>query len=200
MLEARSIHFAYPGQTPLFNGLDLSVQPHERVALVAPSGAGKTTLCKLLAGYQKADQGAILLDGAALPDKGVCPVQLIWQHPEQAVNPHMRMESVLAEAGTVETLLQQRLGINNEWLTRRAHELSGGELQRFCIARALAAKPRYLIADEISTMLDAVTQALLWQVLLEECSEHNIGLVFVSHSPALTRRIATRLQVLKLPS
>jgi len=193
MLEARNIHFAYPGQAPLFSGLDLSVLPHERLALVAPSGAGKTTLCKLLAGYQKADHGDILLDGSTLPEKGVCPVQLIWQHPEQAVAPHMRMRAVLAEAGTADVLLQQKLGIRSEWLARRAHELSGGELQRFCIARALAAKPRYLIADEISTMLDAVTQALVWQVLLEECSEHKIGLVFVSHSPALIRRIATRV-------
>jgi peptide/nickel transport system ATP-binding protein len=65
-------------------------------------------------------------------------------------------------------------------------------LQRFCIARALATKPRYLIADEISTMLDAVTQARIWRVLLAACESHGIGLVFVSHSPALTARLATR--------
>ena len=71
--------------------------------------------------------------------------------------------------------------------------LSGGELQRFCIARALGASPRYLIADEISTMLDAVTQAQIWSFLLEECERQNMGLVFVSHSPALTKKIATRV-------
>ena len=192
MLEARDIQFAYPGQPPLFSGLNLEANPCDRLAIIAPSGAGKTTLCKLLAAYLDPNSGSIHVDGLPLPKKGVCPVQLIWQHPEQAIDPHMRMQAVLEEAGATDKTLNQKLGIRSEWMTRRAHELSGGELQRFCIARALAARPRYLIADEISTMLDAVTQAQVWQVLLAECEQHNIGLVFVSHSPALTRRIATR--------
>ena len=79
------------------------------------------------------------------------------------------------------------------WLSRYPHELSGGELQRFCIARALAANPRYLVADEVSTMLDALTQAQIWRFLMDETSRRGIGLVFVSHSPALTDRIATRV-------
>jgi peptide/nickel transport system ATP-binding protein len=192
MLEAHNIDFAYPGQAPLFAGLKLAVNPQERVALAAPSGAGKSTLCKLLAGYLTPQSGEVLVNGKPLPRRGVCPVQLIWQHPEQALDSHMRMQTSLDEAGPVTTELKQALGIRDEWLTRHPHELSGGELQRFCIARALAAKPRYLIADEISTMLDAVTQARIWQVLLAACASQNIGLVFVSHSPALTARIATR--------
>ena len=84
------------------------------------------------------------------------------------------------------------LGIQQRWLTRYPHELSGGELQRFCIARALAANPRYLVADEVSTMLDAVTQAQIWRFLVDETARRGIGVVFVSHSPALTDRVATR--------
>lgn len=84
------------------------------------------------------------------------------------------------------------LGIQEKWLTRFPHELSGGELQRFCIARALMANPRYLVADEISTMLDAVTQAQIWRFLVTETKKRDVGLVFVSHSPALAERIATR--------
>ena len=192
MLEARNIRFSYPGQRPFFDAFELEAQRHERLALVAPSGTGKSTLCKLLAGYLKADTGHIQIDGAPLPTAGACPVQLIWQHPEQAVDPHMRMHAVLYEAGPLDELLCERLGIRKTWMTRRPHELSGGELQRFCIARALATNPSYLIADEISTMLDAVTQAQIWRVLLEECKNRTIGLIFVSHSPALTKRIATR--------
>ena len=85
------------------------------------------------------------------------------------------------------------LGIQKRWLARFPHELSGGELQRFCIARALAANPRYLVADEVSTMLDAVTQAQIWRFLVAETQARGIGLVFVSHSHALTERIATRV-------
>ena len=194
MLEACGITYGYPGAAePLYRDFNLVVGPDERVALVAPSGFGKTTLCRLLAGFERPLKGEILVDGEPLPARGVCPVQLILQHPEAAVDPRMRMEKTLAEAGEVPEQLLDDLGIQRKWLRRYPHELSGGELQRFCIARALAANPRYLVADEISTMLDAVTQAQIWRFLVAETERRNVGLVFVSHSPALTQRIATRV-------
>lgn len=194
MLEARDIAYAYPGSRKLlYQGFNLEVAPDERVALSAPSGFGKTTLCRLLAGYEQPQQGEILVDGKPLPKRGVCPVQLILQHPETAIDPRLRLRDTLAEAGEVPHQLLDDLGIQQKWLSRYPHELSGGELQRFCIARALAVQPRYLIADEVSTMLDAVTQAQIWCFLIAETKRRNIGLVFVSHSPALTRRIATRV-------
>lgn len=177
----------------MYRDFSLAVGADERVALVAPSGFGKTTLCRLLAGFERPLKGDILVDGEPLPARGVCPVQLILQHPEAAVDPRMRMEKTLAEAGEVPEQLLDDLGIQRKWLRRYPHELSGGELQRFCIARALAANPRYLVADEISTMLDAVTQAQIWRFLVAETERRGIGLVFVSHSPALTQRIATRV-------
>ena len=193
MLEARGITYAHPGaREPLYRDFDLAVGPGERVALSAPSGFGKTTLCRLLAGYERPQAGEILVDGAPLPKRGTGPVQLILQHPEAAVDPRMRMERTLAEAGEVPQGLLDDLGIQKRWLTRFPHELSGGELQRFCIARALMANPRYLVADEISTMLDAVTQAQIWRFLVTETKKRDVGLVFVSHSPALAERIATR--------
>lgn len=194
MLEARGISYAYPGaRAPLYRDFDLAVDAHERVAISAPSGFGKTTLCRLLAGYERPQAGAILVDGTPLPKRGACPVQMILQHPETAVDPRMRMEQTLAEAGEVPQRLLDDLGIQKRWLARFPHELSGGELQRFCIARALAANPRYLVADEISTMLDAVTQAQIWRFLVAETQARGIGMLFVSHSPALTERIATRV-------
>lgn len=194
MLEARAITYAYPGaDEPLYREFNFSIEPNERVAISAPSGFGKTTLCRLLAGYEVPQKGEIRVDGAPLPVRGVCPVQLILQHPETAVDPRLRMSDTLREAGDVPERLLDDLGIQRTWLTRYPHELSGGELQRFCIARALAANPRYLVADEISTMLDALTQAQLWNFLVTETSARAIGLVFVSHSPALTERIATRV-------
>ncbi|HAM14800.1 MAG TPA: ABC transporter ATP-binding protein [Eggerthellaceae bacterium] len=193
MLEAHNIRFGYSKARPaVLDGFDLSVQPGERVALHAPSGTGKTTLCRILAGYEQPWEGRVLCDGRPLPLRGACPVQLVGQHPELAVDPRLRMETTLAEAGEVDGALLEALGIRPEWLRRYPHELSGGELQRFCIARALATRPRYLVADEISTMLDAVTQAQIWRFLLENVDRAGMGLVFVSHSPALAARIATR--------
>ena len=100
MLEARGITYAYPGAArALYQGFDLAVAPDERVALCAPSGFGKTTLCRLLAGYERPQAGEVLVAGEPLPRRGACPVQMIWQHPEAAVDPRMRMGATLAEAG-----------------------------------------------------------------------------------------------------
>ncbi|MBR5259790.1 MAG: ATP-binding cassette domain-containing protein [Eggerthellaceae bacterium] len=207
MLEAQNISFGYPGTGKLlYDSYSLTVEAGERVELRAPSGFGKTTFCRILAGYEKPLDGKVLVDGSPLPEKGLSPVQLILQHPELAVDPRMRMRDTLAEpvsckGGSLlensEVLrLMEGLGIRSEWLSRYPHELSGGELQRFCVARALLANPKYLIADEMTTMLDALTQAQIWAFLLEEIDERGMGLIFVSHSPALAQRIATRTEVL----
>ena len=199
MLELRDIEYAHRGGRELFGGFSLTVEPGERVAVVAPSGTGKTTLCSIAAGYLQPASGTVLVNGEPLPKRGVCPVQMIWQHPERVLDPLMRMQDSLAEAGHVDDGLLGALGIRPEWMSRFPHELSGGELQRFCIARALAADPLYLIADEISTMLDAITQAQLWHFLLGEAERRNLGVIVVSHSPALLQRVATRSVSLRMP-
>lgn len=192
MLEAKDISFAYSGGRVLYDGLSLQIAPGERVALCAPSGFGKTTLCRILAGYLKPTAGNVMVDGSPLPLRGMCPVQLIGQHPENMVDPRQTMDSMLAEAGDTPSELLSGLGIRPEWRRRHAHELSGGELQRFCIARALACAPRYLVADESTAMFDAVTQARVWRFLMRWCEENGAGLVFVSHSPELIDHVATR--------
>lgn len=192
-LELKDISFGYQKGMPLYEHVELKVEPGERVALRAPSGFGKTTLCRIMAGYLTPWSGEVIVDGSPLPRKGVCPVQLILQHPETAVDPRMRMKATLEEAGEIDRELLERFGIRDEWLSRFPHELSGGELQRFCIVRALMAQPRYLIADEISTMLDPVTQVQIWRALVEEARERDMGMLLVSHSPQLTERLATRV-------
>ncbi len=193
MLEARFLTFAYPGGEAVFRELSLEVAPGERVAFEAPSGAGKTTLCRVLAGYLRPQRGEVLVDGQTLPKRGVCPVQLVSQHPELAFDPRLRLGDSLAEAGEVAPALLQTLDADPAWLERRPAALSAGELQRLCVARALTARPRYLVADEISTMLDAVTQARVWRVILDWCAREQAGLVFVTHSDALRARIAMRV-------
>ena len=140
-LEARDVTFGYDAGRPLYEGFSLAVHPGERVALRAPSGFGKTTLCRLLAGYEVPQKGSVLVDGSPLARTGACPVQLIGQQPDAVVDPLLRMERTLAEAGSVDERLCEALGIKHDWMRRYPHELSGGELQRFCIARALMARP-----------------------------------------------------------
>lgn len=193
-LELRNVSFRHTGRSPLvLDGVSLSVEPGQRLGLVGPSGSGKTTLALLLAGYEQPLSGQILLDGAPLPTRGRMPVQLVCQHPETAINPRWKMSQVLEEGGACREEDLAALGIQPGWLNRYPRELSGGELQRFCLARALAGDSRYLIADEISAMLDPITQAQVWGHLLAQAEQRQLGLVVITHNPALAQRVCTQV-------
>lgn len=192
-LEAKNVYFKYERKQPwILEDRSLKVEKGERLAIFAPSGYGKTTLAMMLAGYLEPTKGEILLDGKPLPKNGVCPVQLIYQHPEKAINPRWRLKRVLEESGELREDVLAAFGIENAWLDRFPRELSGGELQRFCVARALMSGVDYLICDEISTMLDVITQAQIWNVVLEEAEKRNMGIIAVTHNKHLAERIATR--------
>ena len=194
ILEARNVSFSYQKSgKKIIDDFSIQVESGERVGIAAPSGVGKTTLCQLLAGYQTPDGGSVLLDGAPLPKKGFCPVQMIWQHPEKMVNPRLRLGTTLSEGDRVEQRVIDGLGIEKDWYNRFPMELSGGELQRFCIARALGGSTKFIIADEISTMLDLITQSQIWEFLLREVQARNLGLLVVTHSDPLMERVATRV-------
>lgn len=194
ILEAKNVYFRYERRQPwILENRSLTIQKGERLALFAPSGYGKTTLAMLLAGYLKPTQGSIRLDGKPLPTKGVCPVQLIYQHPEKAINPRWRLRRVLEESGQLRDDMLDAFGIERAWLDRFPQELSGGELQRFCVARALMSGADFLICDEISTMLDVITQAQIWNVILSEVEARQMALIAVTHNLHLAKRICTRV-------
>jgi len=193
-LEAKNVSFRYGRKMPwVLKDLSFSVESGERLGLFAPSGYGKSTLAMLLSGYLEPTEGEILLDGKPLPRKGVCPVQLIYQHPEKAINPRWRLRQVLEESGKMREDVLDAFGIERAWLDRFPRELSGGELQRFCVARALMSGAGFLICDEISTMLDVITQAQIWNVVLEEAERRNMGLIAVTHNRHLADRVCTRI-------
>ena len=197
-LEAKNISFRYDRKEPVvLENVSLRVERGARVALFAPSGYGKTTLVKLMSGYLEPTEGQILLDGKPLPKKGICPVQLIYQHPEKAINPRWRLQRVLEESGEMREDVLDAFGIERAWLDRFPRELSGGELQRSCVARALMSGAEYLICDEISTMLDVITQAQIWNKILEEAESRNMGIVAVTHNAQLAKRIGTQVDDLE---
>lgn len=193
-LEVKNVSFRYGRKQPwVLENCNLNIDSGERLALLAPSGYGKTTLAMLMAGYLKPAEGEILLDGRPLPQKGVCPVQLIYQHPEKAVNPRWRLKRVLEESGRIREDVLDDFGIERAWLDRFPRELSGGELQRFCAARALMSGADFLICDEISTMLDVITQAQIWNVVLKAAEKQNMGIIAITHNSHLAQRIASRI-------
>ena len=192
-IEGKNLSFRYHPKLPwILKDVSLTVKEGERVGLVGPSGYGKSTLVRLLAGYLEPEEGEILLDGKPLPRKGISPVQLIYQHPEKAINPRWKMKKVLQESGMFRQEVMDSLGIEKDWLERYPRELSGGELQRFCVARSLFSGTHFLFADEMSTMLDVITQAQIWNLMLREVESRNLGLLMVTHNMELAKKVCTR--------
>lgn len=184
-LKAENISFSYNKKRQILKDVSLTLPNDKIIGLIGDSGSGKSTLCKIMSGFITHYSGNVTIDGNKIPDKDYYPVQLIFQHPEKTMNPKWKMEKVLNESWTPTQDLKDTFGLKDNWLTRWPSELSGGELQRFSILRALNPKTKFIIADEISTMLDAVTQVQIWEALIKHCRTNNIGILAVSHDPEL---------------
>ena len=194
MLEARNLAAGF-GTIPLFQNVSLRLEAGRILGLWGRSGAGKTTLGRVLAGLHPPMAGEVLLDGSPLLPKGVRPVQYLHQNPLLAMNPRWRIGRILAEAGRPDPHLARACGIEPDWLSRYPHELSGGQMQRISILRALTVRPRYLVADEITAPLDPASQARLWHALRDIASARRIGVLAISHDRALLDRICCLGQV-----
>lgn len=193
ILEIKGMSYQYQSGPTLFKELTFSLRPGEIVGLHGYSGSGKTTMAEIIAGYVKAEQGYVKIDGKSNFTQGRHPVQLIWQHPEKAFNPRWQMKKVLAESDMLDHALLEELGIKQEWLTRYPSELSGGELQRFSVARVFHEDTKYIIADEITTMLDAITQATLWKIMMRHARTRNVGILAISHDQQLLNKVCDRI-------
>jgi peptide/nickel transport system ATP-binding protein len=189
-LNANNISFGYKKNKPILKNISISVPGNKVIGLMGDSGSGKSTLCKIMSGYIENYTGTVTLDREVINNKGYHPAQLIFQHPEKTMNPKWKMHKVLEESWNPPQELMETFGLKDNWLGRWPNELSGGELQRFSILRALNPKTKFIIADEISTMLDAVTQVQIWEALLGYCKKNSIGILAVSHDKDLLDVVA----------
>ena len=197
-LKVNNLSYRYNENSPwILKDVSFTINENERVALVGPSGYGKSTLAKIVSGYLKPVEGEVLWDDKELPKKGFNPIQLIYQHPEKSVNPRWKMNKILRESWNPDDDFLSAMGIEKSWLNRWPNELSGGELQRFCIARVLSPETKFLVCDEITTMLDVITQAQIWHLLLENSKRNNLGMLVVTHNIALAEKVCDR--IIELP-
>lgn len=197
MLHADDVWFRYDRDRPwVLAGVDLRIEAGEVVGLCGPSGGGKSTLGRVLAGFVVPDAGRVTVDGQEpRARRSPHPVQLVLQHPERAMDPRWTVRQVLAASGADdEQLAELDPGlVAPGWLDRYPHEISGGELQRVNLARALLARPRFVVADEITASLDALTQARTWTLLLDRCRAAGIGVLAISHDRPLLEAVAGRV-------
>ncbi len=198
--------------------VSLVVREGESVGVIGPSGSGKSTLARILTGHLTPDSGEVRLRDAALSSswRGGANkalrrrIQLVMQDPTDALSPRMTVAELVREPldlgsevepeqrhhAVCEMLDSVGLPASGAFLQARTHELSGGQLQRIALARALVLRPKLLVADEPSAMLDASEQARLLVVLRERQIEMGLGLVLVSHNMAVIRKVVDRVVVL----
>lgn len=193
VLEVKNVSFRYGNGPWILKDVSMEVEQGERVVILGPSGYGKSTLAKIIAGYLNPLSGKVLWNNHDLPQNCFCPIQLIYQHPEKALNPRWKMKKSLFEAGEPSEEVLSQVGIKEKWYDRWPNELSGGELQRFCVARVLKPETRLLIADEMTTMLDALNQAHIWNFILEYAEKHGMSIIAITHNKFLAEKIATRI-------
>ena len=193
MLSIQNVSYRYGSAAPVLRHVSPEIARGERVALLGPSGYGKSTLALLLAGYLPMQEGRITLGGNPILRSGYCPVQLVYQHPEKAMDPRWKLAKTLSEAWDIPAELFTAIGAEEQWLSRFPHELSGGQLQRLSILRALSPETRVLIADEITASLDPITQAQIWEVISGQATLHDMTLIVITHNEHLAKRICTRI-------
>ena len=192
MLEVRQLTIVQEGRR-LWDSVSFQVAAGERQGICAPSGYGKTTLGRVLAQWQTPTSGSVTVGGKSLSKKGYCPVQLVPQHPELTFNPYRTTGESLRDAWSPDAAWFERLAVSPAWLKRRPDELSGGELARIALLRALDPRTRYLIADEVTAQLDPHIQAQVWRVLLEEVKRRELGLIVFSHNKALLEKVCSSI-------
>lgn len=213
-LELDGIHRAFVarggGTVQALGGVSLTVNPGEIVGLIGESGSGKTTLGRIAVGLERMDSGDITLDGAPVDlRRERRAVQMVFQDPLASFNPRQTINRALSHplrclrgirgaAAKVETeKLLHNVGLDPALSARLPHRLSGGQLQRAAIARALAADPRFLVCDEAVASLDVSVRAQVLDLLEDLRQRDGLGILFISHDLGVVQKIADRTLVLR---
>ncbi len=228
LLSVRGLvkHFALPREgffgkgryVHAVDGVDLDVMPGETVGLVGESGCGKSTFARLVARIHEPSAGSIRFAGHEIADASASAIrplrrrmQMVFQDPYASLNPRMTVADILSEpirfhgltktAGETRERVEELLtavGLNPKMAIRYPHEFSGGQRQRISIARALALKPDFIIADEPISSLDVNIQAQIINLLIDLQEKFQLTYLFIAHDLAVVRHICDRIVVFYL--
>lgn len=214
--RSRGGMFSKPPMVDILRGISLDLSAGQSLGIVGESGSGKTSLGRAIVRLYQPTSGQILFDGAditTLDEAAMRPhrrnMQMIFQDPQSSLNPRRRIGEIVAQPVLTLGLEQDRraalkradqaldrAGLGHAFARRYPHELSGGQRQRVGIARAIATKPRLIVADEIVSGLDVSTQAQILALLNELKQDMGLSLVFISHDLSVVRVLADRVMVM----
>ncbi|HVY50868.1 MAG TPA: ABC transporter ATP-binding protein [Devosia sp.] len=196
--------FESPGAVHAVEGVDFDLRPGETLAIVGESGSGKSTTARAILGLVRATRGRIDIEAG----RSRRPLQMVFQDPFASLNPRLSVEQLLAEPAIangrrLDAALRERMrfllgrvGLPADALGRYAHQFSGGQRQRLCIARALMLNPDVVVLDEAVSALDVSVQAQVLTLLVELQHEFSLSYLFISHDMAVVERIAHRIAVM----
>ena len=211
VLSIRNLNKTFESGFKLKN-INFDIKEGEVVSLIGESGSGKTSISKIIVGLLKAE-GQILFKGMDIlkyPKKINGKIQMIFQSPYSSLNPKYKIKDIILEGVIYQKVLKKEenideylinilneVGLDKEVLNKYPHELSGGQRQRVGIARAVAVKPDLIIADEILTALDALTQIQILELFQKLKENKKISYLFISHDINVVKKISDRLLIIK---
>lgn len=195
-------------------GVSFDLKAGTTLSIVGESGCGKSTIARSILGLQKIDTGTIEIGGESITNlssqqlrQARRNIQMVFQDPYASLNPRLRVGDAIAEpmlaygysrAEAIETArkLLEEVGLAANMISRRPHEFSGGQRQRICIARALALKPKVIVADEAVSALDVSVKAQVLNLFMNLQDRYGIAFLFISHDMAVVERLSHRVAVM----
>lgn len=186
----------------VLNDVSLSLEEGKCLGIIGESGSGKSTLGRIITGIEKADSGVVEFEGKNIHQKEnrnmKNDISVVFQNYVSSVNPRFSVAQIIAEPLIISSQVNRSkidknkideevkklikiVGLSEEFLERFPHELSGGQLQRVCIARAIVTKPKFILLDEAVSSLDVSTQVEILDLLQKLKKEYNLSYVFITH-------------------
>ena len=215
VLQVEDLVVEYHGQRTVraVDGVSLSIAPSEVLALVGESGCGKSSTARAVVGMERPQAGAVRFRDRDVPPLGLrrrpaalTAIQMVFQDPNSSLNPRKRVGEQIADgvaAARSRDLTSDSprqwlaaVGLDPDMVSRYPHQFSGGQRQRIAIARALAARPDLLVADEPISALDASSQASVAAMMRRLCLDTGAGMLFISHDLSVVRIMAGRVAVM----
>ena len=219
-VEGLKTHFAarrHHGVVRAVDGVDLAIRRGSSLGLVGESGSGKSTVARTIVRLEDPTEGRIVFDGVDLASLSGAAmrrtrrrVQMVFQDPYASLNPRMRLGDIVAEPFRLHTIMNKqeawqaavgllaRVGLDRDSAVRYPHEFSGGQRQRVGVARAVAAKPDLIVADEPVSALDVSIRAQLLNLLKDLQEEFQLTYLFISHDLSVVRYVCDRVAIMYL--